>query len=142
MRAVGQAEFREDSRCSDHLLVLRTLIEQQRERHAPLFTYFVDFRKAYESVPRDLSWQKLVWVFKVVLKIKALCGSDPMAVKAPVGLSEPFMSVMGVEQGCPLSPTHFGLYLDDLEQVFRVNYDLLDLTSLPVQRAPIVAVSR
>ena len=59
MRAVGQAGFRVDYRCSDHLLVLRTLIEQQRERNAPLFTCFVDFRKAYDSVPRDLLWQKL-----------------------------------------------------------------------------------
>ena len=52
MRAVGQAGFREDCRCRNHLLVLHTLIEQQRERNAPLFTCFEDFRKTYDSVPR------------------------------------------------------------------------------------------
>ena len=101
-----------------HLLVLRTLIEQQRERNTPLFTCFVDFRKAYDTVPRDLLWQKLAglgihgWFLN---SIKSLYGSVPMAVNTPEGLSEPFECVMGVKQGCPLSPTLFGLYLDDLE---------------------------
>ena len=141
MRAVGQAGFREDHRCSDHLLVLRTLIEQQREQNAPLYTCFVDFRKAYDTVPRDLLWQKLAglgiqgWFLN---SIKALYGSVPMAVKTPEGLSEPFECVMGVKQGCPLSPTLFGMYLDDLEQVFRVHHDLLDLPSLLVQRVPVL----
>ena len=139
MRAVGQAGFREDYRCSDHLLVLRTLIEQQRERKAPLYTCFVDFRKAYDSVPRDLLWQKLAglgvqgWFLD---SIKALYGSVPMAVKTSEGLSTPFECVMGVKQGCPLSPTLFGMYLDDLEQVFRVHHHMLDLPGLPVQRVP------
>ena len=57
-----------------------------------------------------------------------------MAVKTSEGLSEPFECVMGVKQGCRLSPTLFGLYLDDLEQVFRVH----DLPSLPVQRVPVL----
>jgi len=35
-----------------------------------------------------------------------------------------------VKQGCPLSPTLFGLYLDDLEDAMRAKQDLLDLPSL------------
>ena len=33
------------------------------------------------------------------------------------GFSESFVSNMGVKQGCPLSPTLFGLYIDELEEV-------------------------
>ena len=84
IRAEGQAGLREGYRCSDHLLILRTHIEQQRELKFPLYTSFVDFRKAYDSVPRDFLWQKVAgrgvqgWFLD---SIKVLYGSVPMAVK-------------------------------------------------------------
>ncbi len=53
-----------------------------------------------------------------------------MAVKTAQGLSASFQSVMGVKQGCPLSPTLFGLYLDDLEDAMRAKQHLLDSPSL------------
>lgn len=133
LRAAGQAGFREDHRCSDQLLVLRTAIEQQRSVKAPLYTCFVDFRKAYDSVPRDLLWTKLegLGVHGWFLDgIKALYADVPMAVKTAQGLTATFQSAMGVKQGCPLSPTLFGLYLDDLEEAMRSKQHLLDSPSL------------
>ena len=129
LRAAGQAGFREDHRCSDHLLVLRTAIEQQHSVKAPLYTCFVDFKKAYDSVPRDLLWTKLerLGVHGWFLDgIKALYAEVPMAVKTAQGLTCTFDSVMGVKQGCPLSPTLFGLYLDDLEDAMRAKQHSLD----------------
>ena len=32
-------------------------------------------------------------------------------------MSESFISNLGVKQGCPLSPTLFGLYIDELEEL-------------------------
>ena len=119
--------------------MLRTIIEQQRASQSPLYTCFVDFRKAYDSVPRDLLWQKLDtlgvqgWFLD---SIKALYGSVPMTVKTPEGLTASFEAVMGVKQGCPLSPTLFGLYLDDFEQALEANHIGLCLPVLPVQRVP------
>ena len=133
LRAAGQAGFRADHRCSDHLLVLRSAIEQQRSAKAPLYTCFVDFKKAYDSVPRDLLWTKLerLGVHGWFLDgIKALYAEVPMAVKTAQGLTCTFDSVMGVKQGCPLSPTLFGLYLDDLEDAMRAKQHLLDAPSL------------
>ena len=59
LRVTRQAGFRQDHRCSDHLLVLRTVIEQKPIVKAPLYTCFVDFKKAYDTVPRDMLWTKL-----------------------------------------------------------------------------------
>ena len=35
-------------------------------------------------------------------------------VRCPGGLSETVASTIGVKQGCPLSPTLFGLYIDEV----------------------------
>ena len=102
----------------------------------PQYTCFVDFRKAYDSVPRELLWQKLAgrgvqgWFLD---SIKALYGSVPMAVKTNEGLSSSFECVMGVKQGCPLSPTLFGMYLDDLEQVFMEHHEMLGLPEIAIR---------
>ena len=139
LRAQGQAGFREDHRCSDHLLALRTLIEQQRSRKKQLYACFVDFTKAYDTIPRDLLWQKLEslgvrgWFLDT---IKSLYGAVPMAVKSAQGLTATFESVMGVKQGCPLSPTLFGLYIDDLEQELASHQHMLDLPSFAGRRLP------
>jgi len=48
--------------------------------------------------------------------LRALYADVPVCVKTPEGLSQTFQSVIGVKQGCPLSPLLFGIFLDDFEQ--------------------------
>ena len=48
--------------------------------------------------------------------IKSLDAHDSAAVRSPQGISVIFRCLMGVKQGCLLSPTLFGLYVDGLEK--------------------------
>jgi len=84
------------------------MIDQAIHNKEKLFTCFVDFRKAYDTVPRHLLWEKLE-------RRGVSYGNVPICVKSPTGYSACFEATIGVKQGCPLSPLLFGMYIDDLE---------------------------
>jgi hypothetical protein len=56
LRAKGQAGFKKDFRITDNLFILCTLTEQAKFQKKKLYTYFVDFKKAFDIVLRDLLW--------------------------------------------------------------------------------------
>ena len=58
-RARGQAGFRPKHSTIDHLISLRVLMEESRLKGKPLFCRFVDFKKAFDMVPRDGLWQRM-----------------------------------------------------------------------------------
>ncbi len=47
-----QAGFRQEKSCIDHIATLCIIIEQSLEWQSPLYTVFVDFEKAFDSVDR------------------------------------------------------------------------------------------
>ena len=58
-RAIGQAGFRREWSTLDHLLTLQTMIDTAKERGRTLYVVLVDFKKAFDSVPRGPLLQKL-----------------------------------------------------------------------------------
>lgn len=120
VRADGQFGFRRTRSCAQAAFVLRTTIERTRARGGKLYACFVDFTKAYDTVPRHLLWVKLQragvhgWYLQAV---QALYADVPMCVKSSAGHTDTFQSLLGVKQGCPLSPNLFGMYVDDLERI-------------------------
>jgi hypothetical protein len=47
--------------------------------------------------------------------LQALYADVLVCVKTAEGLSSTFQSIIGVKQGCPLSPLLFGIFMDDFE---------------------------
>ena len=112
-----QNGFRKSRSTLDHLSTLTSIIETRKAKKTDTFVAFIDFSKAYDSIPRDKLWTKL--------KQKGLCGrlynaliSLYKTVKSCVrinGMSTDFFDVKcGLKQGCLLSPLLFNLYIDDL----------------------------
>ena len=52
-----QAGFRQDRSCKDHIATLRIIIEQSLEWQSQLYSVFVDFQKAFDSVDRNVIWR-------------------------------------------------------------------------------------
>jgi hypothetical protein len=114
-RAPSQAGFRPEHRTTDHIFTLHTLISQARARRRPLYCCFVDFKKAFDSVPRELLWQRLREAGidgPFLSALQSLYACVTARASTPSGLTDPFPCDLGVKQGCPLSPLLFGLYID------------------------------
>ncbi len=121
LRAKGQAGFRKDFRTTDNLFVLKTLLDQRKARRAAkMYCCFVDFKKAFDTVPRALLWQVLRELGvegRIMHCLQSMYAADRACVKAPgSGVTSTFTCHMGVKQGCPLSPNLFGIYIDGLEE--------------------------
>ena len=86
---------------------------------AEAFCCFVDFKKAFDTVPRNKLWDRMEEL-EVPKELRSAVYRLYEQVKAKIrtteGLSEDFDSNIGVKQGCPLSPTLFRLYIDKLEE--------------------------
>ena len=58
-RGKSQAGFRRIHSTIDHLVMLRIIVEECRNDKSNLFYCFVDFRKAFDMVPRNNLWNRL-----------------------------------------------------------------------------------
>ena len=113
IKAKGQADFRKDFHTTDNILVLKSLIVKQKQTwqgkaSGKLYCCFVDFKKAFDTVPHGLLRQVLecIGIRGPILDcIKSLYAHDNAAVRNSEGISEIFDCLMGVKQGCPLSAT-------------------------------------
>ena len=84
-----------------------------------LFSCFVDFSKAFGSVPRNKLFDKLRTVGikgRFLEVLMSMYSNDKSAVKIENKITQTFLCHNGVKQGCMLSPTLFNIYLSDLPE--------------------------
>ena len=82
----------------------------------------MDFKKAFDLVNRKLLWHRLRSLGisgNILAAVQSMYADVPCVVQTNNGQSGRIRSTVGVKQGCPLSPTLFGLYIDALE--FDIN---------------------
>ena len=128
-RAKGQASFRKDYRTTDQVFIIQTLVEQAKHDKRKLYCCFVDFKKAFDLVPRHTLWRILEqrgMKGKVLSSLKTMYAADTACVLTRDGPTDLFECSIGVKQGCPASPLLFGLYLDKLEKLLEDAFEDID----------------
>lgn len=119
-----QNGFRKSRSCMDHLSSLTMIIETRKIQKRSTFCAFVDFRKAYDAISRDLLWHKLQCyglTGKIMTALQDIYASVISAVKVNGQVGDWFEVGSGVKQGCLNSSFLFNMYLNDLI------YDINDL---------------
>jgi hypothetical protein len=121
----NQAGFRKGYATTDHIFVLRSLVDVYMHSKMKLYCAFVDFQKAFDTVWHVGLWRKLIkhdvkgkvlkCIFNMYQKIKSCVVSG--------GENTDFFTVStGVRQGENLSPLLFAIYVNDLES-YLMNQD-------------------
>jgi Reverse transcriptase (RNA-dependent DNA polymerase) len=102
--------------------LIRQLIERHREQKKNLHMIFVDLKKAYDKILRNIMWwvlkRKLVPT-KYVTLIKDIYTNIMTCVRACDGESDIFLIKIGLHQGSALSPYIFTLVMDEITKDTR-----------------------
>ena len=91
-----------------------------------MLTCFVDLKKAFDTVSRDLLLYKLVKLGirgKYFAVIEDMYNNSLSKIKIDGLLSSPIKMERGTEQGHPLSPDLFKLFIRDLSELFYTTGD-------------------
>ena len=118
----SQLGFVLGNRTSDPHIILNNIIHKYcHKRKKKIFGCFVDFSKAFDSVPRDLLLKKLRKHGingKLYDIIETIYSNDQASVKFGNKFSPKFRTNQGVRQGCVLSPLLFNIFLSDIQETF------------------------
>ena len=113
-RSPYQGGFRSKRGTCHNLFVLRHLTDKSKcDTGKPLLVCQVDFEKAFDKVPRELLWMRLEerGVTGATLDaLKACYQRVELKVNVNRVLGDSFLSFQGVKQGCPMSPTLYGIF--------------------------------
>ena len=119
----SQIGFLPNYRTSDHIFTLHTLIDKYiNQNKTKIFACFVDFQKAFDSIWHEGLLSKLLESGiggKTYNIIKTMYSKNQCAIKIGNKRTEFFTQGRGVRQGCPLSPTLFNIYINELATVLE-----------------------
>lgn len=129
-----QSGFRKQRGCTDNIFILNSLIQQKiSDPKGKLYTAFIDFKQAFDSVNHSILWRKLISIGvspRLINTIRSFYSVATARVSLPQGDTNPIPIHNGVLQGDTLSPLLFSLFLYDIESFIRENYPRIEGVSL------------
>lgn len=128
-----QIGFTKNKRTTDHMFVLKTLIDKHTCKGSkPLYTCFIDFKGAFDSVWHQGLFYKLRNIGisdKFYRIIKSMYSNTSLCVKVGNMLTNSFDSNIGVRQGDNLSPNLFKIFVNDFISLIKDDCDPVKLHS-------------
>lgn len=112
-----QGGFRRKEEGMGQFLSLTEVIRRRANNDKPTFALFIDFQKAFPSVPHEALWKKLRHMGIPEPIIKLLDNTyKTSSFKMKVGdtYSSSYPMEIGTKEGCPLSPLLFIIFINDL----------------------------
>ncbi|KAK3543834.1 hypothetical protein QTP70_030081 [Hemibagrus guttatus] len=109
-----QCGFRPSRGTLDQLYTLHRLLEGSWEFAQPVHMCFVDLEKAFNRVPHGILWEVL-WEYGVcgplLRAVRSLYNRSRSLVRIASCKSDLFPVHVGLQQGCPLSPVLFIVFM-------------------------------
>ena len=131
----NQLGFTKNAQTYDHILTMHTIASKYKKLGKKVFAVFVDFKKAFDSVCRQALFYKLAQngiTGKFYNILKHMYSNSFAYIKLSGHISDKFQIKKGTEQGHPLSPDLFKLYLSDLSP-------LLDFKNCPTLSSMLIS---
>jgi hypothetical protein len=130
-----QIGFQPKARTSDHMFVLKTLIQKYNSSNSKLYTCFIDFSKAFDTVLHSALLYRLCQIdirgpFYYV--IKNMYTSNNLHIRIGNKLTKSFIPELGVRQGDNLSPNLFKILINELPDMFNSEDDQVYLNNEPL----------
>ena len=128
----NQLGFCKEAQTADHIFTLSTCIDKYLGIKKRVYSCFIDFKKAFDSVNREALLYKLAILGvegRFLECIKHMYSNSKAKIKLLGKLSKSLDVLVGTEQGHPMSPELFKIFLLDLSD--ELNSVSIDDTNIP-----------